>query len=195
MPTVLELASSRRSVRSFEERSVDLGDIIYALETARQAPSGANRQPWRFVVVTDSETKRRVREICEEVEREFHGKAPGWMKEWFRKRGIDWRKPFLEEAPALIFVFGRRTEPYWVQSVWIAVGYMLLALEERGLATVTYTPSKVGWANQLLGVPEEYVLQTILPVGYAKGAPSKPPRLPLKEIAFRERWGQPLAPG
>lgn len=192
MAYILELARSRRTVRRFQGREVGLEDIVYVLEVARQAPSGANRQPWRFVVVRDQDIKRVVRKKCEEAEREFHEKAPEWMKRWFREKGITWMKQFLEEAPVLVLVFGRRTEPYWVQSVWIAVGYVLLALEEQGLSTVTYTPPKTGWANELLGVPRDYILQVILPIGYAGEEPEKPSRLPLSEIAFLDRWGNPL---
>ena len=192
MTSILELARSRRTVRRFQRRSVGLEDIVYVLETARQAPSGANRQPWRFIVVRDRGLKRRIREECEEAERGFHERAPAWMKRWLREKGITWRKPFLEEAPVLILVFGRKTEPYWVQSIWIAVGYILLALEERGLSTVTYTPPRTGWTNELLGVPRDYILQVILPIGYPGEEPEKPPRLPLSEIAFLEEWGNPL---
>jgi len=109
------------------------------------------------------------------------------------------KRDYIEErvpntkAPVLIMVFGRAGEPYWVQSVWLAIGYMLLALEEKGLASLTYTPSKVYWANKLLGVPEEYVLQAVIPVGKARGIPKTKERLSLDGIAYCNKWEQNYA--
>jgi len=82
--------------------------------------------------------------------REFHEKAPLWMRKFFKERNIIWRKPFLTDAPILIAMFGRKTASYFVQSIWLSIGYLILALEERGLASLTYTPSKVRWINELL---------------------------------------------
>jgi len=184
---VLDFARRRVSVRDFLSNPIDLRDVLYAIDVARNAPSGANRQPWRFVIVVDGDLKVENRMYCEEVERGFHSRAPEWMKKWLREKGITWRKEFLTQAPVLIMVFGKIGEPYWVQSVWLAIGYMLLALEEKGLASLTYTPSKVEWANELLGVPKEYVLQAIIPVGKAKE------RLRLEDTVHCNRWRQNYA--
>lgn len=93
-------------------------------------------------------------------------------------------------------MFGRKTEPYWIQSTWIAIGYAILALEERGLASLTYTPPKVRWANELLGVPSEYVLQAIIPVGRpGKRINAGKKRLELGQVLFYERWGCPWKSG
>jgi len=104
---VLELASSRSSVRRFKRDPVPLSDIRYILDVARRAPSGANRQPWRFLVVRDDEIKQIIRRECEAVEREFHKRADPSLKKWLEARGITWEKPFLTEAPFLILVFGK----------------------------------------------------------------------------------------
>ncbi|MET1129072.1 MAG: nitroreductase family protein [Thermoproteota archaeon] len=188
MPSVLELARSRISVRKFLREDVDLEDLYYAVEVARNAPSGANRQPWRFLIVRDPAVKREIRRVCEEAERRFHDNAPEWMREWFNEKGITWEKPFLEEAPVLVLVLAKVDEPYAVQSVWLAIGYMILALEERGLASLTYTPSDVTWIHDLLGVPRGYVLQAIIPVGKPGESHTKE-RLKLDEILFCEKWG------
>jgi len=108
---VLELASSRSSVRRFKRGPVPLSDIRCILDVARRAPSGANRQPWRFLVVRDDEIKQIIRRECEAVEREFHKRADPSLKKWLEARGITWEKPFLTEAPFLILVFGRAGEP------------------------------------------------------------------------------------
>lgn len=189
MVRVIELAKRRRSVRSFRPEPIPMRDVEYVLEVGRNAPSGANRQPWKFLVITDDSVKEEVRRRCEEVERGFHGRAPEELKNWFRERRITWRKPFLSEAPVLILVFGRRGEPYWVQSVWLAIGYMVLAAEELGYATLTYTPSETRWANALFGVPDKYILQAIIPVGKPAEAPKHPGRLSLNEVAYLESWG------
>ena len=153
MCNVLDLAIRRVSVRSFSNTPIDLKDVLYALDTARNAPSGANKQPWRFIIIASSDLKKKIRMFCEEAEKEFHSQVPEWMRLWLREKGITWKKKFLTEAPILIMVFGKTKEPYWVQSVWLAIGYLLLALEEKGLASLTYTPPKVKWANKLLNVP------------------------------------------
>jgi len=162
---VLKLVSSRGSVRRFRSDPIPFADVKYVLEVARKAPSGANRQPWRFLVIRDQGLKKRIRERCEEVERRFHERAKPSLKEWLKFRGITWEKPFLAEAPILILVFGKMGEPYWVESIWLAIGFMLLAIEELGYSTLTYTPSEVDWANDLLKVPKGYRLQAILPMG------------------------------
>jgi len=185
---VLELASSRSSVRRFKRDPVPLSDIRYILDVARRAPSGANRQPWRFLVVRDDEIKQSIRRQCEEVEKEFHKRADPSLKKWLEARGITWEKPFLTEAPFLILVFGKVGEPYWIESVWLAIGFMLLAIQELGYSTLTYTPSKTEWANELLEIPGDYRLQAILPIGKPAEPVSPQKRLPLKEIAYLDGW-------
>ncbi len=187
---VLKLASSRGSVRRFRSDPIPFADVGYVLEVARRAPSGANRQPWRFLVIQDNGLKKRIRERCEEVERRFHERAEPSLKEWLKSRGITWEKPFLTEAPILILVFGRMGEPYWVESVWLAIGFMLLAIEELGYSTLTYTPSEVDWVNDLLKVPKEYRLQAILPMGKPLEDKRPQDRLPLNEIAYLDEWGK-----
>ena len=186
--SLLELAKKRKTIRIFSEEKISIEDVVYGINTAREAPSGANMQPWRFLVVTDRNVKRKVRGICEEIEKEYHKIAPRALREWYATRGINWQKPFLESAPILIFVFSDKTAPYHIQSTWIAVGYLLLALEEKKLASLTYTPSKVKWANSMFEVPSNYILQVIIPVGKT-GDPQykKQSRRSLKEILFLEK--------
>ncbi len=186
---LLSLARARRSVRRFSSKPIPEEDLKYVLDVARHSPSGANRQPWRFILIVDPERKRRLREICEAVEKEFYKHVPQWFLEFTRSRGIDWRKPHLEEAPVLIAVAAYRRSPHWKESVWIMVGYLILAAQERGLATLTYTPSDVRWANEFFNLPDGWGLETILPIGYPAQNPSFPGRYPLEEITYRDTWG------
>ncbi len=179
---VLKLATERASVRDFSDEPVSKKDIIYGIETARHAPSGANQQPWLYVLVTDPRIKERIREECEKLERELHKNPPPNLKEFLASRKITWRKEFLTEAPALILIFGDSTKPYWVQSVWLSVGYLLLALQEKGLASLTYTPPKTKWVNELLQIPKNYILQSIVPVGKPRTKPEALNRKPLDQI-------------
>jgi iodotyrosine deiodinase len=179
----------RRTVRDFAADPVPPDLIDTAIEAAATAPSGANRQPWRFVVVSDPATRRKIREAAEAEEREFYERrAPAeWLTD-LAPLGTDWHKPFLEVAPYLIVVFRLDYEPerladgtarshknYYVQeSVGIAVGMLLAALHTAGLATLTHTPSPMGFLAEILGRPKHERPYLVIPVGY----PAKDARVP-----------------
>ncbi|MFC4147574.1 nitroreductase family protein [Micromonospora mangrovi] len=183
--------ASRRTVREFSDRPVPPGVLEEALRAAGAAPSGANVQPWRFVVVTDPTLKRRLRAAAEAEERVFYERrAP---EEWLAALaplGTDASKPSLEEAPAVIVVFevhrGPRTpRPYYVkESVGISVGFLLAALHRAGLATLTHTPSPMRFLNELLDRPAEERGNLIIPVGYPAEGATVPAisRKPLSEV-------------
>lgn len=163
----------RRTVRDFSRRPVPPDVIDHAIRAAATAPSGANLQPWRFVVVTDPERKSRLRKAAEQEEREFYERRAS--QEWLdalAPLGTDWRKPFLEDAPALIVVFevhkGPETpRPYYVkESVGIAVGFLLAGLHQAGLATLTHTPSPMKFLNEVCDRPQEERAYVVIPVGY-----------------------------
>lgn len=166
----------RRTVREFSDREVPLELIKLAIAAAGTAPSGANMQPWRFVVVRDAEVKRRIREAAE---REEHESYNGRMSEkWLRRLavlGTDEYKPFLEIAPYLIVVFrinsveeNGESEPtyYSQESVGIAVGLLLAALHTMGLATLTHTPSPMKFLQEILGRPKNEIPFVLIPVGF-----------------------------
>ena len=164
---------SRRSVRHFSDEAIPMDVVERCIEAAAQAPSGANRQPWTFVLVTDPAVKSRIRAAAEEEEKAFYGgRAPDrWLRD-LRPFGTDWCKPFLETAPALIAVFAQQRaaggeQHYYVQeSVGIAVGFLLMALHRCGLATLTHTPSPMGFLREILGRPENERPFLLLVVGY-----------------------------
>lgn len=172
----------RRSVRMFSSRPVAREVIEDCLLTAGSAPSGANCQPWTFVVVGDLQTKRRIREAAEKEECEFyHGKAPEQWLDAVSVLGTDDRKPFLEEAPYLIVIFsqtygvqpdGRKVKHYYVRhSVGIATGMLIAAIHNAGLAALPYTPAKMGFLSRILARPDNEQPYLVLVVGYpAEGA-------------------------
>lgn len=186
--------SSRRSVRQFSDRAIPDGVIEEAVHAAGTAPSGANLQPWRFVVVTDPQVRRALREAAEAEEREFYQRRAS--AEWLdalAPLATDWRKPFLETAPGLIVVFEvhqgpMSPKPYYVkESVGIAVGFLLAALHQAGLATLTHTPSPMRFLNKILARPREERAYVVIPAGYPAEDAQVPTieRKPLGEILIR----------
>ena len=170
----------RRTVRQFSSRAVPREVIENCLCVARSAPSGANKQPWHFVVVGDAAVKSKIRAAAEEEEKRFYrGRAP---KEWLdalAPLGTDENKPYLETAPYLIVIFaqhhevttdGRKLKNYYVtESVGIATGMLISAVHMAGLVALTHTPSPMGFLNQLLGRPAQEKPFLILVVGYPDG--------------------------
>ncbi len=171
----------RRSIRSFSTEDVPMPVIENAILTAGTAPSGANQQPWRFVVVRDPELKRRIREAAEAEERQSyeHRMSQEWLNA-LEPLGTTWEKPHLEEAPVIIVAFkleyGLEAAPdgseikkkhyYPTESMGIAVGFLIAALHHAGLATLTHTPSPMAFLNELLDRPKNERPFVVLPVGY-----------------------------
>ncbi len=163
----------RRSVREFSPDPVDLDVIRRCVDAAGSAPSGAHKQPWTFVLVTDPGVKARIRAAAEEEERAFYGGRAGdeWLAD-LQPFETDADKPFLEDAPALIAVFAQTKAPdggkhYYVpESVGIAVGFLLAALHDAGLAALTHTPSPMKFLAGILGRPRGERPFLLIPVGY-----------------------------
>lgn len=167
----------RRSVRDFRDEPVPKELIENIIKTASTAPSGAHKQPWTFVAVSDPKIKKKIRKAAEKEEREFYeNRAP---KEWLEDLasiGTDWEKPFLEIAPWLIIAFkksydivdnGRKSKNYYVQeSVGLACGFLISAIHHAGLITLTHTPSPMNFLSNILERPENEKPFLLLPVGY-----------------------------
>lgn len=187
-----ELASRRRSARKYKPDPVPMDAILYALDTARYAPSGANEQPWRFILVTEPELKKRLRGSSEKGEREMYAKVSGGFKEWLMEQGLSPAKPFLEEAPILIVVLMRANAKYARESVWTSIGYILLALEEKGYSTVPYTPSNTSYPLAVLDAPKGYRLEAILPVGLSDDNSPRMERLGLDTLVSINKWGNKI---
>lgn len=190
------LMARRRTVRDFSSTPVDRSVIEHAVMTAASAPSGANQQPWTFACISDAAIKSRIRIAAEAEEKAFYGGRAGdeWL-EALSHLGTDWEKPFIETAPWLIAVFGqrygvmpggRKVKHYYVpESVGIAVGFLIAALHHAGLATLTHTPSPMGFLNEICDRPEHEKAYVLVVAGYpAEGC--HVPRItkkPLGEVA------------
>jgi len=167
---------TRRSVRGFSNEAIP--DIVLenVLRTAMSAPSGANKQPWKFAIIKDKSVKKKIRKEAEVEEKKFYKQRA--TKEWLKdlnKFATDWRKPFLEKAPALIVVFRQiydnseslKKKNYYVgESVGIAAGFLIAALHNAGLVSLTHTPSPMGFLEKILDRPNNEKAFLLIPVGY-----------------------------
>ncbi|CAM2910810.1 nitroreductase family protein [Flavobacterium frigoris] len=172
-----EAMDSRRSVREFSNRAVPREVIENLLKTASTAPSGAHKQPWTFCVVENPEIKKQIRIAAEEEEQQSYESrmSSDWLED-LKPLGTDWRKPFLETAPYLIIVFrriyefatdGKKKNNYYVQeSVGIAAGFLLAAIHNAGLVSLTHTPSPMNFLTKTLNRPENEKPFLLIPVGY-----------------------------
>ncbi len=195
--------STRRSVRDFSDEAVPLELVERCIEVAGTAPSGANIQPWRFVIVSDPELKRQIRIAAEAEERDNYDRR--FPREWLEALaplGTDWQKEFLEIVPHLIVVLRvdytlgesdehrafKKKHYYVMESVGIAVGMLLTAIHQAGLVTLTHTPSPMGFLRDILGRPKSETPFVLLPIGYP-AAGAKVPDLrkrALDEICIRK---------
>jgi len=185
----LQRMVKRRSVRHFSSAPVPLSLIENAIKVAGSAPSGANQQPWTFAVISDRALKRKIRLAAEAEEKESYERrmSPEWLAA-LAVLGTDWRKPHIEDAPYVIVVFrqafGLRQNDageeervmhyYSEESVGIAVGFLLAALQISGLATLTHTPSPMKFLAEILGRPANERPYVLIPVGYPAEAAEVP---------------------
>ena len=196
----LELMRRRRSVRFFSSEPVDRRLIESAVMTAASAPSGANRQPWRFVAVNDPVVKRQIRQAAEKEERESYG---GRMSdEWLdalAHLGTDWRKEFLEVAPWIVVCFAElwaadgpaKKKNYYVQeSCGIACGFFITALHNMGLATLTHTPSPMKFLSEILDRPANERPFMLFPVGFPADS-CEVPKITKKSVEEVLVWRSP----
>lgn len=187
--------NERRSVRDFSDQEVPRSVIENLIRTASTAPSGAHKQPWKFVAVSDPEIKKRIRAAAEAEEMEFynHRATEEWLKD-LEPLGTNWSKPFLQTAPWLIVVFkevyddlpeGRRKNYYVQESVGIASGFLIAAIHNAGLATLTHTPSPMNFLSDILQRPSNEKPFLLLPVGYPSPHAQVPDleRKPLEEVS------------
>jgi len=198
--TFYEYMDKRRSLRAFSDREVPRSVIHDLIMTASSAPSGAHKQPWTFCAVSDPAVKRKIREAAEKEEyHNYHGRmSDDWLKD-LAAFGTDWEKPFLEIAPWLIVVFKRAFEfeqeekkkNYYVnESVGLASGFLLAAIHQAGLVSLTHTPSPMNFLQKVLGRPENERPFLLIPVGYPEENAQVPllQRKPAKEVIA---WYEP----
>jgi iodotyrosine deiodinase len=174
----------RRSVRDFDDEAIPREVILNLLMTAASAPSGANKQPWTFCAISDADIKKQIRDAAEKEEYlNYHGRmSETWLQD-LNPLGTDWHKEFLETAPWLIVIFKRSYDKdgteskknYYVnESVGIAAGFLISAIHQAGLVTLTHTPSPMNFLSKILDRPENEKPFLLLPIGY----PAKDARIP-----------------
>lgn len=185
---LLEMMRRRRTVRDYLPDPVNGEALQRILKTTTLAPSGADTLPYTFVVVTNDETKRRIREEAETVESDHPHSECDDLQKLFRETEIPTEKAFLTQAPVLIVVAGDTSKPYWLESTWIAIAYIILAIENEGLASLTYTPPKTEFLNSILEIPSEFAPQAIVPVGHARGKSTPKDSRPEGKI-YHEKYG------
>ena len=189
----LENMKTRRSVRDFSSESIPIDVIKNIVSSASSAPSGANKEPWKFCIVKDPELKKKIREAAEAEEQENydHRFPTEWLEE-LNQFGTDWHKEFLEEAPYLIVIFKqvydligeKQTKNYYVnESVGIAAGFLLTAIHNAGLVALTHTPSPMRFLEKILKRPNNERAFLLIPVGYPKKGAKVPD---LKKKSFDE---------
>jgi len=168
--------NKRRSVRDFSEQIIPKEVIENIVKTAATAPSGAHKQPWTFCVISNQELKKKIRKAAEAEEKESYDSrmSEQWLKD-LEPIGTDWEKPFLETAPYIIVVFkkiydeeeGQKKTNYYVnESVGIACGFLISAIHQAGLVTLTHTPSPMNFLSEILDRPKNERPYLLLPVGY-----------------------------
>ena len=181
----MQLMLSRRSVRDFSTKKVPDKVIENILKTAISSPSGANKQPWSFVIVKSKDLKKKIRIAAEIEEKKFYSQraTDEWLDD-LNKFGTSWEKPFLEEAPALVIVFrqsydnsgSKKRKNYYVNdSVGIASGFLIIAIQNAGLVCLTHTPSPMGFLEQILKRPKNEKAYLLIPLGF----PSKNAQVPV----------------
>ena len=197
--TFFELMACRRSVRDFATDAVPRHLIETAISVANTAPSGANRQPWHFVAISDPAIKAEIRRGAEAEEREFYegGRATDEWLEALAPLGTDWRKPFLETAPWLVAVFKeihsidgkgiKRTNYYVNESVGIACGLFIAAIHYMGLATLTHTPQPMRFLSEILKRPANERPFILFPVGYPHPE-CQVPQISKKNLSAISTW-------
>ena len=186
-------ALKRRSVREFSKKNVPLSILKTLIKTATSAPSGANKQPWHFVIIKSKKLKKKIRTAAEKEEKAFYNRRA--TKEW--KKDLDpfnvtWEKPFLEDAPSLIVVFKKiynlegkkKSKNYYVsESVGIACGFLILAIHNAGFVCLPHTPSPMGFLEDILERPKNERAFLLIPVGY----PAKDTLVPkITKKSFKE---------
>jgi nitroreductase len=163
-----ELMKNRRSTRDFLNKEVSEEKLNLILKAGRLAPSGADQKPYVYIAVDDMALKKEIKQYCEDADKRYYDTSEEWFKKWVEKKNISLEKDFLVDAPYLIVVAGETDKPYWLESTWMSISYMILAAENEGLDTLTYTPAETDFIKYLLELPEKFVTVVIIPIGYAK---------------------------
>jgi len=165
---IYQLMKNRRSTRNFSNKTFPKEKLNRVLKASQLSPSGADQKPFSYIVIEDSDIKKKIKNFCEAIDKEYYSKSPKWFKEWMKKKNISLEKDFLTDAPYLVIAAGETNKPYWLESTWISIAYFILAAENEGLGTLTYTPAELDFLVELLELPINLEPVLIMPVGLIK---------------------------
>ena len=159
---------NRRSTRDFLNKKVPEEKLDLVLKAGQLAPSGADQKPYVCIVIDDVDLKKQIKQYCEDADKRYYDASEEWFRKWMDKKNISLEKNFLVDAPYLIIVAGETDKPYWLESTWMSISYMVLAAEAEGLGTLTYTPAETDFIKDLLELSKRVVPVAIIPLGYEK---------------------------
>lgn len=159
---------NRRSTRKFSSKKFSRKKLEIILKAGQLSPTGADLKPFVYIIVDDYEIKRKIKLNCETVDKEFYHKSTETFKKWMKGKKISLKKDFLTDAPFLIIVAGETDKPYWLESTWVSIAYIILAAEYEGIYTLTYTPANLGFIKDLFKLPKNLEPVSIIPIGYLK---------------------------
>lgn len=177
---------SRRSIRDFSDKKFSRETLELILKAGLLAPSGADQKPYVYVVIDNPVLKKKIKDHCEEVDKKFFVNSEGWFKKWMKEKQISLGKNFLIDAPYLVVVAGETNKPYWLESTWLSIAYIILAAENEGLATLTYTPGEMNFLHDLVDLPNDFEPVVIIPIGYPSKKVSKINTNNKKKIFFNK---------
>ncbi len=174
------LLNARRSIREFSKKPVSEDDVMKVLEAATLAPSSGNLQPWEFILITSDEDKKKLREFCEESDKEWLDRVDeATRKKLSKKKEIS--LDFLTDAPCIILCFGKKNKEQWRESVWMAIALMTLKAADMELGTIIYTPPRSSAVNELFNISHHLSLAAVCPIGVPAKVPKARPRTPVAE--------------
>lgn len=175
---------NRRSIRHFSDKKFPRKTIELVLNAGLLAPSGADKKPYVYIIIDDPVLKEKIKDRCEEIDKRLFANSEGWFKKWMLEKQISLEKNFLVDAPYLVVVAGETNKPYWLESTWLSIAYIVLAAENEKLATLTYTPGEMDFLHDLIEIPFNFEPVVIIPIGYPSKRASKINKNNKKKIFF-----------
>lgn len=164
---------NRRSIRNFSDKKFSRETLELVLNAGLLAPSGADKKPYVYIIIDNPVLKKKIKDRCEEIDKKFFANSEEWFKKWMKEKQISLEKNFLIDVPYLVVVAGETDKPYWLESTWLSIAYIILAAENEGLATLTYTPREMDFLHDLIKVPFDFEPVVIIPIGYPSEKVSK----------------------
>lgn len=177
---------NRRSIRNFSDKKFSRKTLELVLNAGLLAPSGADKKPYVYIIIDNPDLKEKIKDRCEEFDKKLFANSERWFKKWMKEKQISLEKNFLVDAPYLIVVAGETNKPYWLESAWISIAYIILAAENERLATLTYTPGDMEFLHDLIKIPINFEPVVIIPIGCPSKKVSKINTNNKKKIFFNK---------